>query len=76
MTVVMIGVNPHRASRTAVAVGADEHQARQKLAASVQATGTLTEVFGVGPVIAATVIGEAGDISRFVGRDAFASYDI
>jgi transposase len=46
----------------------------KKLAAAVQATGTrLTEIFGVGPVIAATVIGEAGDVSRFASRDAFAA---
>jgi transposase len=57
---------------------ADEqlHQARQRLAEAVQATGTcLTEMFGVGPFIAATVIGEAGDVSRFASRDAFASYN-
>jgi transposase len=47
---------------------------RKKLAAAVQATGTsLTEIFGVGPFIAATVIGEAGDVSRFASRDAFAA---
>jgi transposase len=42
---------------------ADEQlrETRKRLAAAVQASGTsLTEVFGVGPVIAATVIGEAG----------------
>jgi transposase len=49
---------------------------RKRLAAAVQATGTsLTEIFGVGPVIAATVIGEAGDVSRFASRDAFAAYN-
>jgi transposase len=26
-------------------------------------------------VIAATVIGEAGDVSRFAGKDAFAAYN-
>ena len=51
-------------------------EAKRKLAAAVQATGTsLTEVFGVGPVIAATVTGEAGDASRFASRDAFAPYN-
>jgi transposase len=51
-------------------------QARKKLAAAVQASGTtLTEVFGVGPVIAAIVIGEAGDVTRFAGRDHFAAYN-
>ncbi len=43
---------------------------------AVQATGTtLTEIFGVGPVIAATMIGEAGDIARFASRDRFAAYN-
>jgi transposase len=57
---------------------ADEQlrETRKRLAAAVQASGTsLTEVFGVGPVIAATVIGEARDVSRFVSRDAFAAYN-
>jgi transposase len=49
---------------------------RKKLAAAVRASGTsLTEVFGVGPVIAGTVIGDAGDAARFPGRDHFAAYN-
>jgi transposase len=48
----------------------------KKLKAAVQATGTsLTEIFGVGPVIAATVIGEVADVSRFASRDGFAAYN-
>jgi transposase len=40
----------------------------------VQATGTsLTRLFGVGPVIAAAVIGDVRDVSRFPGRDHFAA---
>ena len=35
----------------------------------------MTGVFGVGPVIAATVIGDVRDVSRFRGRDRFAAYD-
>ena len=51
-------------------------QTRNKLAAAVQASGTtLTEIFGVGPVIAAAVLGTAGDRSRFGGRDWFAAYN-
>ena len=34
---------------------------------------SLTEVFGVGPVIAATVIGDVRDVSRFASRDRFAA---
>ena len=49
---------------------------RKKLAAAVRASGTtLTEIFGVGPVVAATVIGDVGDVSRFPGRDHFAAYN-
>jgi transposase len=47
---------------------------RKKLMVAVQATGTtLTEIFGVGPVIAATVIGDVGDVARFASRDRFAA---
>jgi transposase len=49
---------------------------RKKLAAAVQASGTsLTGLSGVGPVIAAAVIGDVKDVSRFPGRDHFAAYD-
>ena len=47
---------------------------RNKLAAAVQASGTtLTGIFGVGPVIAAAILGEAGDTTRFGDRDRFAA---
>ena len=49
---------------------------RKKLACAVKVSGTtLTEVFGVGPVIAGTVIGDIADVSRFPGRGHFASYN-
>ena len=49
---------------------------RKKLAAAVRSSGTtLTEVFGVGPVIAGTIIGDIADVSRFPGRDHFAAYN-
>jgi transposase len=51
-------------------------QTRTKLAAAVQASGTtVTDVFGVGPVIAAAIIGGARTISRFPGRGHFAAYN-
>ena len=51
-------------------------ETRKKLAVAVRASGsTVTEVFGVGPVIAATVIGDVGDVSRFPSRDRFAAYN-
>jgi transposase len=49
---------------------------RNKLTAAVKASATsLTEIFGVGPVIAATVIGATGQVSRFASRDRFAAYN-
>jgi len=35
----------------------------------------LTELFGVGPVIAAAIIGDVPDITRFADRDHFAAYN-
>jgi transposase len=47
---------------------------RKKLTVAVSASRTTrTEVFGVGPVIAGTIIGDAGDVARFPGRDHFAA---
>jgi transposase len=51
-------------------------ESRKKLAAAVAAAGTsLTGLSGVGPVIAAAVIGDVRDVSRFPGRDHFAAYN-
>jgi transposase len=53
---------------------ARRREARKKLAAAVKASGTsLTEVFGAGPVIAATVIGDVVTVARFPSRDHFAA---
>lgn len=49
---------------------------KKRLAKLVTASGTtVTDVYGVGPVVAATVLGYAGDIARFTSRDAFAAYN-
>src|SRR5690242_7345926 len=51
-------------------------QTRNKLAAAVRAAGTsLTGLFGVGPVIAAAVIGDVRHVARFPDRDHFAAYN-
>src|SRR5215831_14624665 len=48
----------------------------KKLAAAVRASGTsLTGIFGVGPVIAGTVIGDVRQVFRFGSRDHFAAYN-
>jgi len=48
----------------------------KKPAAAVKASGTrLTGIFGVGPEIAGTVIGDVRQVFRFPNRDHFAAYN-
>jgi len=48
----------------------------RRIRLAIKASGTsLTELYGVGPIIAAQLIGYAGDVRRFANRDAFASYN-
>ena len=55
-------------------IDAQMRDTHKKLTAAVRATGTsLTGLFGAGPVIAAAVIGDVRNISRFPGRDHFAA---
>lgn len=43
---------------------------------AVLASGTcVTELFGVGPSIACSLIGYSGDVTRFTNRDQFAAYN-
>jgi transposase len=53
---------------------AQRRECSKKLAAAVRASGTsLTGIFGVGPVIAGTVIGDVRQVFRFPGRGHFAA---
>ena len=56
-----------------------EQQRRQsnaRISAAVAASGTtLTEIFGVGDVVAASLIGHAGNPARFASADKFAAYN-
>jgi transposase len=46
-----------------------------RIEAEVEASGTtLTEIFGVGPILAATILGTVGDVTRFPTKGHFASY--
>jgi transposase len=57
-------------------IDAQRRDIQRKLATAVRASGTtVTEVFGVGPAVAAAVIGDTGDISRFASKDHFAAYN-
>jgi transposase len=57
-------------------IDAQMRDAKKKLTVAVAASGTtVTEIFGVGPVVAAIVIGAVRDVSRFPSRDHFAAYN-
>jgi transposase len=57
-------------------IDAQLRETRTTLTTAVQAAGTsLTTLFGVGPVIAAAVIGDVKDVPRFPSRDRFAAYN-
>jgi transposase len=59
-----------------VRLNVQRRDARRRVTAAVNASNTtLTELFGVGAIIAATVIGDVGDVSRFPTRDHFAAYN-
>jgi transposase len=46
-----------------------------RIEAEVEASGTtLTEIFGIGPILAARIIGTVGDVGRFPSKGHFASY--
>jgi transposase len=51
-------------------------ESKARIRAAVCASGTtLTDIFGVGDVVAATLIGHAGDPARFANDDKFAAYN-
>jgi transposase len=46
-----------------------------RIECEVEASGTtLTEIFGIGPILAARIIGTVGDVGRFPTKAHFASY--
>jgi transposase len=46
-----------------------------RVEAEVEASGTtLTEIFGIGPILAARIIGTVGNVGRFPTKAHFASY--
>jgi transposase len=49
---------------------------KQRIAAAVEAAGTtVTDVYGVGPVVAAIILGHTGDIARFPTAGHYARYN-
>jgi transposase len=46
-----------------------------RIEAEIEASGTtLTEIFGIGPILAARIMGTVGDVARFPTKAHFASY--
>jgi transposase len=51
-------------------------QSRRRITDAVATSATsLTDVFGVGPIVACMLIGYSGDIARFASRDHYAAYN-
>ncbi len=49
---------------------------KKRIAAAVEASGTsLTDIVGIGPIGAATIIGYTKDVSRFPTKDHYATYN-
>ena len=50
-------------------------ESHRRIRTAVRASKTtLTDLFGVGPVLACSVIGYSGDVGRFANRDSYAAY--
>jgi transposase len=51
-------------------------ESHRRIRVAVKASGTrVTDLFGVGPIIACYLIGFSGDVIRFANRDAYAAYN-
>jgi transposase len=51
-------------------------ESHRRIRTAVRASGTtLTDIFGIGPVIACYLIGFTGDVRRFASRDQYAAYN-
>jgi transposase len=57
-------------------IDAQMRDTKKRIAAAVSASRTTTtELFGIGPIVAAIVIGDVRDVARFATRDSFAAYN-
>ena len=57
-------------------LGAQRKALRKRINLAVAASGTtLVDIFGIGDVIAAVIVGQVGDIARFRTADRFAAYN-
>ncbi len=66
----------HRGDVRLVAIARRIAEVERQLKAAVATTPTgLVRIFGVGPICAARILGEVGDVARFRSRHHFASYN-
>jgi transposase len=57
-------------------IDAEIAASKSRIDTAVAASGTsVTELYGVGPVVAAFLIGHSGDMARFANKDHYASYN-
>jgi transposase len=57
-------------------IDAQRREVKRRIMAAVTAAhSSITDVYGVGPIVAATVLGQVRDICRFPNPDRFASYN-
>jgi transposase len=57
-------------------IEAQHKVSERRIKEAVKVSGTsVTNIYGVGPVLAAQLIGYTSDVRRFANRDAFASYN-
>jgi len=48
----------------------------KRIRTAVAASGTsVTDIYGVGPILAASLVGFTGDVTRFANRDRYAAYN-
>ena len=75
----VVAERKHQASDLLADVRRLDHELaaiKARISIAVQAAHTsLTELHGVGPVVAALVIGHTGDVSRFASKHHYASYN-
>jgi transposase len=81
---VMIGIDPYKATHTPVAIDDDENvideftlrASKKRIAQAVAASSTwLTSTTGIGPICAATIIGCTKDVTRCPTRGHYATYN-
>jgi transposase len=68
--------SPANCSPTSASSTKQLKASHRRIRIAVAASNTsVTDIYGIGPIIACYLIGYTGDISRFANRDAYAAYN-